>query len=201
MQHKLCANCGFSNPPFKFCGECGMPLDGTSRAREFPAADTVAIEQTLPHGAERRQLTVLFCDIVDSTAFTEKLDPEELRNLLEVYRTCIMEVVLAQSGHVARYFGDGILVYFGYPIAHEDTAHRAVRAALGIIAALETLNPYLHDSFGVDINVRISIDTGRVVVWHISGQEAPEAIDIVGKTPNVAARMEKLASTEHRCNW
>ena len=194
MQHKLCANCGFSNPPFKFCGECGMPLDGTSRAREFPAAETVAIEQALPHGAERRQLTVLFCDIVDSTAFTEKLDPEELRNLLEVYRTCIMEVVLAQSGHVARYFGDGILVYFGYPIAHEDTAHRAVRAALGIIAALETLNPYLHDSFGVDINVRISIDTGRVVVWHISGQEAPEAIDIVGKTPNVAARMEKLAT-------
>ena len=168
MQHKLCANCGFLNPPFKFCGECGMPLDRTSRAREFPAADTVAIEQALPHGAERRQLTVLFCDIVDSTAFTEKLDPEELRNLLEVYRTCIMEVVVAQSGHVARYFGDGILVYFGYPITHEDTAHRAVRAALGIVAALETLNPYLHDSFGVDINVRISIDTGRVVIWHIS---------------------------------
>lgn len=194
MQHKLCTNCGFLNPPFKFCGECGTPLDGTSRAREFPAADTVSIEQALPHGAERRQLTVLFCDIVDSTAFTEKLDPEELRNLLEVYRTCIMEVVLAQNGHVARYFGDGILVYFGYPIAHEDTAHRAVRAAIGIVAALETLNPYLHDSFGVEINVRISIDTGRVVIWNISAQESPEAIDIVGKTPNLAARMQKLAA-------
>ena len=194
MQHKLCANCGFLNPSFKFCGECGMPLDGTSRSAERPAADTVSIEQALPHGAERRQLTVLFCDIVDSTAFTEKLDPEELRNLLEVYRTCIMEVVLAQNGHIARYFGDGILVYFGYPIAHEDTAHRAVRAALGIVAAIETLNPYLHKTFGVEINVRISIDTGRVVVWHISGQEAPEAIDIVGKMPNVAARMEKLAT-------
>ena len=194
MQHKLCANCGFLNPSFKFCGECGMPLDGTSRSAERPAADTVSIEQALPHGAERRQLTVLFCDIVDSTAFTEKLDPEELRNLLEVYRTCIMEVVLAQNGHIARYFGDGILVYFGYPTAHEDTAHRAVRAALGIVAAIETLNPYLHKTFGVEINVRISIDTGRVVVWHISGQEAPEAIDIVGKMPNVAARMEKLAT-------
>jgi len=194
MQHKLCANCGFLNPSFKFCGECGMPLDGTSRSAERPAADTVSIEQALPHGAERRQLTVLFCDIVDSTAFTEKLDPEELRNLLEVYRTCIMEVVLAQNGHIARYFGDGILVYFGYPIAHEDTAHRAVRAALGIVAAIETLNPYLHQTFRVEINVRISIDTGRVVVWHISGQEAPEAIDIVGKMPNVAARMEKLAT-------
>jgi len=194
MQHKLCANCGFLNPLFKFCGECGMPLDGASRSPERPAADTVSIEQALPHGAERRQLTVLFCDIVDSTAFTEKLDPEELRNLLEVYRTCIMEVVLAQNGHIARYFGDGILVYFGYPTAHEDTAHRAVRAALGIVAAIETLNPYLHKTFGVEINVRISIDTGRVVVWHISGQEAPEAIDIVGKMPNVAARMEKLAT-------
>ena len=194
MQHKLCANCGFLNPSFKFCGECGMPLDGTSRSAELPAADTVSIEQALPHGAERRQLTVLFCDIVDSTAFTEKLDPEELRNLLEVYRTCVMEVVLAQNGHIARYFGDGILVYFGYPIAHEDTAHRAVRAALGIVAAIETLNPYLHKTFGVEINVRISIDTGRVVVWHISAQESPEAIDIVGKTPNLAARMEKLAA-------
>lgn len=194
MQHKLCANCGFLNPSFKFCGECGTPLDGTPRSAELPAADTAAIEQALPHGAERRQLTVLFCDIVDSTAFTEKLDPEELRNLLEIYRTCVMEVVLAQNGHIARYFGDGILVYFGYPVAHEDTAHRAVRAALGIVAAIETLNPYLHKTFGVEINVRISIDTGRVVVWHISAQESPEAIDIVGKTPNLAARMQKLAA-------
>ena len=189
MQHKLCANCGFLNPSFKFCGECGTSLDAVSRPRELSP-----IEQALPHGAERRQLTVLFCDIVDSTAFTEKLDPEELRNLLEIYRTCIMEVVLAQNGHIARYFGDGILVYFGYPTAHEDTAHRAVRAALGIVAAIETLNPYLHTNFGVEINVRISIDTGRVVVWHISAQESPEAIDIVGKTPNLAARMQKLAS-------
>ena len=152
------------------------------------------MEQALPHGAERRQLTVLFCDIVDSTAFTEKLDPEELRNLLEVYRTCIMEVVLAQSGHVARYFGDGILVYFGYPIAHEDAAHRAVRSGLGIVAAIETLNPYLQATFGVEINVRLSIDTGLVVVWVLSAEESPEAIDIVGKTPNIAARMQALAT-------
>ena len=152
------------------------------------------MEQALPHGAERRQLTVLFCDIVDSTAFTEKLDPEELRNLLEVYRTCIMEVVLAQSGHVARYFGDGILVYFGYPIAHEDAAHRAVRSGLGIVAAIETLNPYLQATFGVEINVRLSIDTGLVVVWVLSAEESPEAIDIVGKTPNIAARMQELAT-------
>ena len=194
MQHKRCVNCGFMNPPFKFCGECGASLSDASDSTQVPAVDTTAIEAALPHGAERRQLTVLFCDIVDSTAFTERLDPEELRNLLEIYRTCVMEVVLAQSGHIARYFGDGILVYFGYPIAHEDAAHRAVRAALGIVAAMETLNPYLHTTFGVEINVRISIDTGLVVVWNISAEESPEAIDIVGKTPNVAARMQKLAA-------
>ena len=195
MQHKRCTNCGFMNPPLKFCGECGTSLnDASDPPPQTSAVDTAAMGATLSHGAERRQLTVLFCDIVDSTAFTEKLDPEELRNLLEVYRTCVMEVVLAQSGHIARYFGDGILVYFGYPIAHEDTAHRAVRAALGIVAALETLNPYLHTTFGVEINVRISIDTGLVVVWNISEAGSAEAIDIVGKTPNVAARMQKLAS-------
>ncbi len=193
MQHKRCANCGFLNPPFKFCGECGASLSDASDSSPVPAVDTLAMEAVLPHGAERRQLTVLFCDVVDSTAFAERLDPEELRNLLEVYRTCVMEVVLAQNGHIARYFGDGILVYFGYPIAHEDAAHRAVRAALGIVAAMETLNPYLHTTFGVEINVRISIDTGLVVVWNISAEESPEAIDIVGKTPNVAARMQKLA--------
>ena len=194
MHHKRCPNCGFLNPPFKFCGECGTSLDSPSRSRQIPVVDSAVIEHALPHGAERRQLTVLFCDIVDSTAFTEKLDPEELRNLLEIYRTCIMEVVLAQNGHIARYFGDGVLVYFGYPIAHEDTAHRAVRAALGIVAAIKTLNPYLQATFGVEINVRLSIDTGLVVVWHISGEESPEAIDIVGKTPNIAARMQELAT-------
>jgi class 3 adenylate cyclase/predicted ATPase len=195
MQHKRCANCGFLNPPFKFCGECGTSLnDAPDPPPQASPIDTTAIEATLPHGAERRQLTVLFCDVVDSTAFTERLDPEELRNLLEVYRTCVMEVVLAQSGHIARYFGDGVLVYFGYPIAHEDAAHRAVRAALGIVAAMETLNPYLHTTFGVEIKVRISIDTGLVVVWNISAEESPEAIDIVGKTPNIAARMQKLAT-------
>ncbi|MYC75862.1 AAA family ATPase [Candidatus Poribacteria bacterium] len=194
MHHKRCPNCGFLNPPFKFCGECGTSLESFARPRQIPAADTAVMEQEVPHRAEHRQLTVLFCDIVDSTAFSEKLDPEELRNLLEVYRTCIMEVVLAQNGHIARYFGDGILVYFGYPIAHEDAAHRAVRAALGIVAALETLNPYLQTSFGVEISVRLSIDTGLVVVWHISAEESPEAIDIVGKTPNIAARMQALAT-------
>lgn len=204
---KRCPNCGFLNPQFKFCGECGQALSGFGDS-SYLKVDSTAVSAAigvanpthhkepvaLPQEAERRQLTVLFCDIVDSTAFTEKLDPEDLRNLLEAYRTCVMEVVFAQNGHIARYFGDGILVYFGYPIAHEDAAHRAVRAALEIVAALETLNPYLHATFGVEINVRLSIDTGLVVVWQMAEEDSPEAIDIVGKTPNLAARMQKLAT-------
>ena len=182
-----CANCGFVNPPFKFCGECGSPL---STAKQ--TAKAIAPSQT--GEAERRQLTVLFCDIVNSTAFDEQLDPEELRNLLTAYRACVMEVVLAQEGHIARYFGDGILVYFGYPIAHEDAAHRAVRAALGIVAAIETLNPYLHSTFGVEIRARLSIETGLVVVWHMAAEDAPEPIDIVGHVPNLAAKVQNLAA-------
>lgn len=185
-----CRHCGFVNPPFKFCGECGNPLQtpepGSSWGGPRPQPQTAE--------AERRQLTVLFCDIVDSTTFTEKLDPEELRGVLEAYRACVMEVVLAQNGHIARYFGDGILVYFGYPIAHEDAAHRAVRAALEIVAALETLNPYLHATYGVEIRARLSIETGLVVVWHMAAEDAPEPIDIVGQAPNLAAKVQNLAA-------
>lgn len=182
-----CANCGFVNPPFKFCGECGCPLSTVEQP-----VKAIAAPQT--GEAERRQLTVLFCDIVNSTAFNEQLDPEELRNLLTAYRACVMEVVLAQEGHIARYFGDGILVYFGYPIAHEDAAHRAVRAALGIVAAIDTLNPYLHATFGVEIRARLSIETGLVVVWQMTGEDAPEPIDIVGQAPNLAAKVQNLAA-------
>ena len=86
-------------------------------------------------------------------------------------------------------------------VAHEDAAHRAVRAALGIVAAMETLNPYLHTTFGVEISVRLSIDTGLVVVWHISDEGSPEAIDIVGKTPNHRSENAETRSTEHYCDW
>ena len=182
-----CTHCGFVNPPFKFCGECGSPL-----ATVEQTAKAIAPPQT--GEAERRQLTVLFCDIVNSTAFNEQLDPEELRNLLTAYRACVMEVVLAQEGHIARYFGDGILVYFGYPIAHEDAAHRAVRAALGIVAAIDMLNPYLHTTFDVEIRTRLSIETGLVVVWQMTAADAPEPIDIVGQAPNLAAKVQNLAA-------
>ncbi len=191
-----CANCGFMNPAVKFCGDCGRTLDDTN----------TPLSATPISKAERRQLTVLFCDVIDSTALTEQLDPEDLRQVLDAYRASVAAVVLEYDGHIARYFGDGILVYFGYPSAHEDATRRAVQVALGIVAGLEDLNSRLIETFGIQIQVRLSIDTGLVVVWevgiptgkpgdHLSSLERyhGDAIDIVGKTPNIAARMQQVA--------
>ncbi|MDE0635989.1 MAG: AAA family ATPase [Candidatus Poribacteria bacterium] len=196
LTQKRCTDCGFMNPAVKFCGECGRALDDI---------DT-PLSATPMSKAERRQLTVLFCDVIDSTALTEQLDPEDLRQVLDAYRASVAEVVLEYDGHIARYFGDGVLVYFGYPLAHEDATRRAVQAGLGIVAGLEELNSRLTETFGIQIQVRLSIDTGLVVVWevgmpiskshqHISALERyhGDAIDIVGKTPNIAARMQQVA--------
>ena len=196
LTQKRCTDCGFMNPAVKFCGECGRALDDV---------DT-PLSATSISKAERRQLTVLFCDVIDSTALTEQLDPEDLRQVLDAYRASVAEVVLEYDGHIARYFGDGVLVYFGYPIAHEDATRRAVQAGLDIVAGLEELNSRLTQTFGIQIQVRLSIDTGLVVVWevgmpisnshqHISALERyhGDAIDIVGKTPNIAARMQQVA--------
>lgn len=196
LTQKRCAICGYLNAAVKFCGECGRALVNT---------DT-PLSTTPISNAERRQLTVLFCDVIDSTTLTEQLDPEDLRQVLDAYRTSVADVVLEYDGHIARYFGDGILVYFGYPIAHEDATRRAVQAGLGIVKGLDKLNSRLIDTFGIQIQVRLSIDTGLVVVWEIgmpiskssntiSSQEQyrSDEIDIVGKTPNIAARMQQVA--------
>lgn len=196
LTQKRCADCGFINPAVKYCGDCGHLLE-ESDTRLSPT----------PIGkAERRQLSVLFCDVIDSTALTEQLDPEDLRQVLDAYRASVADVILEYDGHIARYFGDGILVYFGYPIAHEDATRRAVQAGLGIVAGLEKLNSRLLTTFGIKIQVRLSIDTGLVVVWEVgmpigkSGSGISslerynvEAIDIVGKTPNIASRMQQVA--------
>ena len=196
LMQKRCSDCGFMNPAVKYCGECGQSLDNSDTSLNSP-----------PIGkAERRQLTVLFCDVIDSTALTEQLDPEDLRQVLDAYRASVADVVLEYDGHIARYFGDGILVYFGYPIAHEDATRRAVQAGLGIVDGLEKLNSRLLNTFGIKIQVRLSIDTGLVVVWEVgmpagkTGRDIStlerfnvEAIDIVGKTPNIAARMQQVA--------
>lgn len=196
LTQKRCADCGFINPAVKYCGDCGHLLE---------ESDT-RLSATPIGKAERRQLSVLFCDVIDSTALTEQLDPEDLRQVLDAYRASVADVILEYDGHIARYFGDGILVYFGYPIAHEDATRRAVQAGLGIVSGLEKLNSRLLTTFGIKIQVRLSIDTGLVVVWEVgmpigkSGNGISslerynvEAIDIVGKTPNIAARMQQVA--------
>jgi hypothetical protein len=122
---------------------------------------------TTPHppDAERRQLTVLFCDLVDSTVLASQLDPEDLREVVRAYQETCAKVVARFEGHIAQYLGDGLLVYFGYPLAHEDDAQRAVRAGLGIVEALGQLNTSLMQERGVHLAVRLGIHTGLVVVF------------------------------------
>src|SRR4051794_9429616 len=149
----------------------------------IPAGDVVS------HGGERRQLTVMFCDLVGSTALSEKLDPEELRDLLHAYRTLCGDVIARYDGFVARYVGDGILTYFGWPAAHEDDAERAVRAALEIVATVKRALP------SETLSVRIGIATGPVVVGEPAGA-GDQAKLAVGSTPNLAARLQGLAAAD-----
>ncbi|RMF92199.1 MAG: adenylate cyclase [Nitrospinota bacterium] len=139
-----------------------------------------------PPEAERRQLTVLFCDLVDSTKLASQLDPEELRALLQAYHTTCTAVIQRFDGHIAQYLGDGVLVYFGYPHAHEDDAQRAVRTGLGIVEALSQLaTPF-------PLPVRIGIHTGSVVVGAVGSGVKREQLAL-GETPNIAARLQGIA--------
>ena len=114
--------------------------------------------------AERRQLTVMFCDLVDSTALSSQLDPEDLRDVVRAYQAACTAVIQRFDGHIAQLLGDGLLIYFGYPQAHEDDALRAVRAGLGLVHALETLNARLEQDKGIRLAMRVGIHTGLVVV-------------------------------------
>ena len=120
-----------------------------------------------PPEAERRQLTVLFCDLVDSTALASQLDPEDLREVVRAYQDTCAKVIARFEGYIAQYLGDGLLVYFGYPLAHEDDARRAVRAGLGIVEALGQLNMHLTQARGVQLAVRLGVHTGLVVVGDV----------------------------------
>jgi class 3 adenylate cyclase len=142
--------------------------------------------------AERRQLTVLFCDLVGSTDLSGRLDPEDLREVVRAYQETAATVIQHYEGHIAQYLGDGLLVYFGYPQAHEDEAQRAVHTGLGIVAAMETLNRRLQTDYGVQLAVRLGIHTGSVVVGQMGGGERHEHLAL-GETPNIAAHLEGLA--------
>src|SRR5262249_6841947 len=210
-----CPSCGCENPlPAKFCGECGAALgttgqlaraksgkrQGTPRARKArrPAASpTAARSHPAAPEAERRQLTVMFCDLVGSTPLSQQLDPEELRTVILAYQETCAQAIRRFEGHLARYIGDGLLVYFSYPHAHEDDAQRAVRAGLEIVAALSQLNAQLQQTLGVirelPLQVRIGIHTGLVIVSEMGGGGYRDPMAIVGETPNIAARLQEKA--------
>jgi class 3 adenylate cyclase/predicted ATPase len=152
-------------------------------ARTAPAHDVPT-----PADAERRQLTVMFCDLVGSTLLSSRLDPEDLREVIAAYHRAVTEIVAGFDGFVAKYMGDGVLVYFGYPRAHEDDAERAVRAGLGSIDAVGRL-----DVRSTKLQARIGIATGLVVVGDLIGEGSAQEQSVVGETPNLAARLQALA--------
>ena len=177
-----------------------VPDPGVIQSTERP--DTTAdhdlqVGSPLPESrtpaAERRQLTVLFCDLVDSTVLASQLDPEEWRQVVQAYQETCATVIARYDGHIAQYPGDGLLVYFGYPQAHEDDAPRAVRAGLGMVEAIGQLNTQLGRGRGVQLAVRLGIHTGLVVVGDVGSGTRHEQLAL-GETPNVAARLQGIAT-------
>src|SRR5215468_3361436 len=166
-----------------------------------PTVQEAALSQTAfasatpsPPDAERRQLTVMFCDLVESTKLSSQLDPEDYRDVVRAYQTACTEVVQRYDGHVAQLLGDGLLVYFGYPQAHEDDARRAVRTGLGMLAAMGDLNQGLQQAKGIQLAIRIGVHTGLVVVGEMGGEGYREQLAL-GEVPNLAARLQGLAAS------
>src|SRR5262245_48540141 len=205
-----CPSCGEQvRPTAKFCGECGTALIGPAAVALPGQQDVQPAQSSVPTArlgertireAERRQLTVMFCDLVGSTALSAQLDPEELRTVIQAYRGICASAVARFGGYLAKYIGDGLLVYFGYPQAHEDDAQRAVRAGLEIVATVPQLNARLQSTLAASgcapLQVRIGIHTGVVVAGEMGTEEQPEPLAIVGETPNIAARVQGKAEPD-----
>jgi class 3 adenylate cyclase len=193
---KFCTTCGTPlvtacpkcaapiQPDERFCGECGTAL-----ADAVPAA---AAARTTPvtasAGGERRHLTVLFCDLVGSTEIAARLDPEEWRETVTAYHRAAAEAVTHYGGHVAKYLGDGVMAFFGYPEAHDNDAERAARAGLEMLDAISKLGGQPGHP---KLAVRVGIDSGAVVVGAGAGKEA----DVFGEAPNIAARVQAAAES------
>ena len=167
-----CPGCGsFERLPRRFCGECGFDF-----------------HKSMAHAAERRSLTVMFCDLVGSTALSERLDPEELGEVILAYRDVVSNATTSFGGFVARYVGDGIVAYFGYPRAHDDDPVRALHAALETVERVRRISER-----GTRVQVRVGIHTGLVVVGDLARGTAREEAGVLGETPNVSARLMSLA--------
>src|ERR1043166_2519986 len=197
-----CPHCGFRNDPNeKFCGGCGKPTGLTSADPAAPALTPAPKPDAAPAAdaheanavADRRQLTVVFCDLVGSTALSERLDPEELREVIRAYQQAAAEGIFRLHGPIAQYPGHGPLVVFGFPQAYEDNAHRAVRAALGIIDAIRQLKLPVANAGELRLSVRLGIQSGAVVVGGSGGVASAE---VYGETPNIAARLQSLADPD-----
>ena len=176
----------------------GLPLGPRKRilkaiANLGEAPKTSGAESLTPppeDAAERRQLTVMFCDLAGSTALSARLHPEDMRQIIRAYQDACSGVVARYDGFVAKFMGDGILAYFGFPHAHEDDAERAVRAGLEIASVVEALKTRSMDK----LHVRIGVATGLVVVGDLVGKGAAQEQAVVGDTPNLAARLQGVAS-------
>ncbi len=176
-----CPDCGEVNPGGnKFCSECGSRL--SPQAGGAPS---------LKRTAERRQLTMLFCDLVNSTPLSRRLDPEKVRDIIRIYRDRCAHIIGAYEGTVSGYAGDGIAAYFGYPEAHENTPDCAIRAALEITRVIPQIQ--LFEEF---LQVRVGIATGVVVVGDLIGKDAREERSVIGEAPNLAARLQALADPD-----
>jgi class 3 adenylate cyclase len=171
-----CSNCGSENPAGKrFCGDCGTPLDRLPS--EHPAL------------GERRHLTVLFCDLVNSTNLASQLDPEEWREIIASYHRTTAQAISRFGGHVAQYLGDGVVAYFGWPEAHDNAAESAARAGLSIVEQITKLSLQPRH---IRLSARVGIDSGAVVVGAGPGKEA----DVFGDVPNIAARTQAAAEPD-----
>ena len=160
----------------------------TGREKDAPKAAVATAPSAAPQDtAERRQVTVMFSDLVGSTALSARMDPEDLREVISAYQKCVAETVRRFGGFIAKYMGDGVLVYFGYPQAHEDDAERAVRAGLELTAAVSGLKA------ASPLKTRVGIATGLVVVGDLVGSGEAQERGIVGETPNLAARLQGIA--------
>jgi class 3 adenylate cyclase len=153
----------------------------------IPASAPPPIFASVETTAERRQVTVVFSDLVGSTALAARMDPEDLREVISAYQKCVAETVRHFGGFIAKYMGDGVLVYFGYPQAHEDDAERAVRAGLQLVGAVSALKST------APLQTRVGIATGLVVVGDLIGSGEAQERGIVGETPNLAARLQNIA--------
>lgn len=182
-----CPFCLMSNPVLaKFCMECGASLTTT------PQQETEEADQ-FPN-TERRHVSVMFCDLVGSTALSEQLDPEDLREMILAYRELCAKVIRRNGGQIAQSFGDGLMVYFGYPIAYEDNSQRAISTGLEIVTQIEQLSTQRMQELGVKLQVRIGIHTGKAVIGETGSGDTYELMDIVGDTPNIASRIQGIAA-------